>query len=680
MSDFHTLTIRDIETLLTSPGQWEKVDRITFITFKTLCDYLSVQSLKIEKLEKSLEYFSQISENNYQELNSALDVKVSFPELQQLLEKKVSKADLSYILANKPNLQDLKIIENKCAKLEDLEKVYEDLMKRWQDTLSKAELEEIYKLVETKASKIEVEEGLAGKANKQAVANALHKKIGKSEVENLISSKADLKDLSLLSTAIESKVEYSSFESHIKSVTSKLEEIDTLAINQKEFPLRSDLKKLEDELSLNQSNFFSEVEKLKLSLRNSIEKLKTSIESRQAELVSQTISENQEKISNESLSIKNIMKQKLDYLESEIAKLGKNFEKNLKMIEADFKVYRENNGAMQGNVKDLIRDQQKIVSANELIMGDLTRVQQDNKKLQKNIEELAKEMIRDHQNLASASNSLMTDIGKIQQDQQRLQKSLDEIGKEISKETQKTLAAQNALGSDIARTQQDLQKLEQTLDELASQDEVNRIRSLIEEFKVSLKKKFEGVHNEISAKVSNENFVEALNQKVNFEEINKSIEEMYLAIDKKLEISDFESQICGQNLINDALCAENRLARWIWKSGDLSSGHVVWDTQAVNTSEDIFVWEKGKFSIQVLQPGLYQLELGFFSKKKPTIGILVNGDTVIIGGNSTTVKPWGKSTSSGLTLIDYLVLPNRSRLSISYAGQPGEGFFGLKKL
>lgn len=680
MSDFHTLTTRDIETLLNSPGQWEKVDRIIFITFKTLCDYLSVQSLKIEKLEKTIEYFSQISENSYQELSTSLDLKVSFPEFQQMLEKKVSKSDLSFILANKPNLQDLKILESKCAKVEDLEKVYEDFIKRWQDTLSKGELEEIYKLVETKASKDELEEGLAGKANKQAVASALHKKVNKSEVESLISTKADSKDFSLLTAAIESKVEYTSFEAHIKSVTSKLEEIDALAISQKEFPSRADLKKLEEEIQQNQSAVFNEVEKLKLSLRNSIEKLKTSIESRQSELISQTINESQEKISNESLAIRNTMKQKIDYIESELGKLGKNFEKNIKMIEADFKLYKEVNCSLQGNVKELIRDQQKLSSANDLIMGDLGRAQQENKKLQKNIEELAKEMIRDHQNLASASNSLMTDIGKIQQDQQKLQKSFDELGKDLSKETQKTLAAQNTLSSDIIKTQQDIRKIEETLDELASQDEVNRIRSLIENIKLSIKKKIEEVYTEVSTKVPNETFTEALSQKVNFEEVNKSIEEMYLAIDKKLEVCDFEQHINGQNLINEALCAENRLARWIWKSGELSNGNIVWDTQAVNTSQDIFVWDKGKFSIQVLLPGLYQLELGFFTKKKPTIGVVVNGDTVIIGGNSTTVKPWGKFTSSGMTLIDYLVLPTRSRVSISYAGQAGEGFFGLKKL
>ena len=100
----------------------------------------------------------------------------------------------------------------------------------------------------------------------------------------------------------------------------------------------------------------------------------------------------------------------------------------------------------------------------------------------------------------------------------------------------------------------------------------------------------------------------------------------------------------------------------------------------MNTSQDIFIWDKGKVTIQVLQPGLYQIEFGFFAKKKPTVGIVVNGETVIIGGNSLSAKPWGKQITSGITLVDFLVLPNRSRICIAYSGEPAEGFFGIKKL
>jgi hypothetical protein len=31
-------------------------------------------------------------------------------------------------------------------------------------------------------------------------------------------------------------------------------------------------------------------------------------------------------------------------------------------------------------------------------------------------------------------------------------------------------------------------------------------------------------------------------------------------------------------------------------------------------------------------------------------------------------------------MIDFIIIPARSRLSFTYTGEPGEGFFGLRRL
>jgi hypothetical protein len=47
-----------------------------------------------------------------------------------------------------------------------------------------------------------------------------------------------------------------------------------------------------------------------------------------------------------------------------------------------------------------------------------------------------------------------------------------------------------------------------------------------------------------------------------------------------------------QALVNEALCAENCVGRWIWKSGDLQQqNQVPWEVQAINTCPDNFLWE-----------------------------------------------------------------------------------------
>jgi len=54
----------------------------------------------------------------------------------------------------------------------------------------------------------------------------------------------------------------------------------------------------------------------------------------------------------------------------------------------------------------------------------------------------------------------------------------------------------------------------------------------------------------------------------------------------------------------------------------------------------------------------------------------------VIHHSSGKLKSVGKNqTITGLSLIDFIALPGRARISISYNGDVGgEGFFGLRKL
>jgi hypothetical protein len=104
--------------------------------------------------------------------------------------------------------------------------------------------------------------------------------------------------------------------------------------------------------------------------------------------------------------------------------------------------------------------------------------------------------------------------------------------------------------------------------------------------------------------------------------------------------------------------------------------------------------------VLTVAPGLYEITLGFFCQKKPTVQVLVNGETILTCVNSASyvihhssgkLSNGGKqcmSNMTGLTLIDFIALPARARVSISYSGQGAskgesirvEGFMGLRKL
>lgn len=60
--------------------------------------------------------------------------------------------------------------------------------------------------------------------------------------------------------------------------------------------------------------------------------------------------------------------------------------------------------------------------------------------------------------------------------------------------------------------------------------------------------------------------------------------------------------------------------------------------QVVNTLPENYIWEKDKPTILVVAPGLYEITLGFYAKKKPKVDVLVNGEPIIGAVNSGRYK------------------------------------------
>lgn len=182
--------------------------------------------------------------------------------------------------------------------------------------------------------------------------------------------------------------------------------------------------------------------------------------------------------------------------------------------------------------------------------------------------------------------------------------------------------------------------------------------------------------------------------KVGIDDVNSALAEVSRELDGKASLAALEASVREQGVINASLCAECSVARWIWKSGRVKSGNgVPWNVQSVNTDPENFRWEKDKVSIVTMAPGLYEVTFGFFVRKKPAIQLLVNGEPVLAAVNSASYvlhHSSGRLTSvgrhpagnvTGLTLIDFLALPPKARIAITYNGEDGgEGFLSLKKL
>ena len=60
-----------------------------------------------------------------------------------------------------------------------------------------------------------------------------------------------------------------------------------------------------------------------------------------------------------------------------------------------------------------------------------------------------------------------------------------------------------------------------------------------------------------------------LDNKVNTVDLNGTLSVIQQEVERCVRSEDLKKSLAEQALVNEALCQENCLARWIWKSGDL---------------------------------------------------------------------------------------------------------------
>ena len=192
----------------------------------------------------------------------------------------------------------------------------------------------------------------------------------------------------------------------------------------------------------------------------------------------------------------------------------------------------------------------------------------------------------------------------------------------------------------------DLSALRAALDQKASSAEVESVRKTLErvaaeaqgkigfrdmELHVSATKAFlEELSKEVALKANIKDLLSLLDAKANVEDVNSTLALVQKEVEKCVVEDELRKALDAQAFVNEALCAQNCVGRWIWKSGELKANALVpWEVQALNTCPDNFLWEKGKTSVVSVAPGLYELAFGFYSKKQPTVQIHLNGEPLM---------------------------------------------------
>ena len=213
-----------------------------------------------------------------------------------------------------------------------------------------------------------------------------------------------------------------------------------------------------------------------------------------------------------------------------------------------------------------------------------------------------------------------------------------------------------------------------------------KMETMFNEYINIINSNIENLHKEITSKSETDKtqINSILKNKVNLDEFNLLLNKIQKELNDKINNNEFNIAMKNQAMINDIICNENQVGRWLWKSGKIKGGYSIpWDTQKINTAPDNYIWEKDKTIINIINGGIYQINLGlYYSNMKPQVQIIINNDNIITINNNNYLSNKGKNSKkmNSITYIDFIILQDNSKIAITFNGEEGLGFLGLKKL
>ena len=679
-------------------------------TIKSLINTVHYQGMAIKQMDKALrEKFS------FNELNTLLNTKLDSSELAQILEnvnielekrptneeivqilnEKVDKKELVYCLESRPSTNDL---YNNRKKIEENQKNIELIKDNIHNIISshsiqKNEIEKIKNELNKKANLNDVAEALELKLDNDNFIEEINNmkknmendiiKIQKEKmediekkIEEINKNKNDVNDFKLMNDAFqEIKLNLTqriddidndldrlidNIKTQFQNTNKQMSDIENKKCDKKDFDNINTLisKKVDEDkfnklLSELKDNLFESLNSFKEDYLTNIKIFENKFESKNDNIISELNKQNeslQNFINNEKEEI-NVMineiinENNLEYdsnfqeINEEIKKINLNINEKLskKIDEQKFDSYLN-------NIKKELNSKISIFDSKKNIQDIMTSYDQ---KINILITDLKQELITNLEGLLNnkADISLLNDkISSV--DFNVLKDYINTVDLELK------------------------QKMETMFNEY-----INIINSNIENLHKEITSKSETDKTQINSILKN---------KVNLDEFNLLLNKIQKELNDKINNNEFNIAMKNQAMINDIICNENQVGRWLWKSGKIKGGYSIpWDTQKINTAPDNYIWEKDKTIINIINGGIYQINLGlYYSNMKPQVQIIINNDNIITINNNNYLNNKGKNSKkmNSITYIDFIILQDNSKIAITFNGEEGLGFLGLKKL
>ena len=676
---------------------------------------------------------SEIS-NALNKINYELENRPTNDNINEILKDKVDKKEFMYYFNSKPTTNDF---YNNRKKIEELQNNFETFQNNIYkiiggSTQQKSEISDLKNIMKNKANLEDVADALDLKADSENVYNSLN------EIKESLNNKVNINEIENISNELKNFVNREELEIFKEEINNNIVE---MVKNKSDI---NDFKLISDAFQDMKLNMTQKVDDIDNDLDRLIENIKAQFQSTNVLIsnIENKKAENKDIEELNSLIIKKIDEDKFNYSLNQLKdnifdtinsfkndyltniKIFENkIEDNNEVFSQDYNSIINELNKQNNSINDLINNEkEQIDNINQKMEAAINNFNiQNNSAIQKIKDDLKKININLNEKLSKKLeeqkfDSYFTNIKKEINSKVSLFNLKKDNGELINTFEQKLSILSNNLKKELENKMNisDIEKILNNkadislLNDKISVMDFNNLKEYIKNIDYELKQKLDiqnfndylnnfnssldNMNNEMLSKADINEVNNLLRNKVNIEDINLSINNIKNDLNLKVNNMDFNNAMNNQALINDIICNENQVGRWLWKTGKVKGGYTVpWDTQSVNTSPDNYIWEKDKTIITVTKGGIYQVSLGFYSNKKPNVQIIVNSE-MIISANNNYNNNGNKNNNyntnnnkkikkmTGLSLIDFIILQDNSKIAVTYNGEEGFGFIGLKKL
>ena len=546
-----------------------------------------------------------------EELNELLNTKANKPTVAQALHRKANKGEVDEILAHKVDIDEFQKLANKLN-----------------EKANYIDLKQIHDILDVKVDRSELQEytltrgGQSSDNIDKTLFNALAKdrEIYNSRIENFenevrsalshveneikevidnfnmgLSKKADYRDLDSMNAAIVNKAD-------IDSMSSLVNETKSLLLEK--------LRKTKDEITLQKKELAEDLIERHNKVTQKVDKCAKDFK---------LLKDSNKDFNNETSKMRNDVKE-IIFKEAELVNSQVRDEINKAIDELHTtRIKLENEISQKVKKSDLIEIKNDLINRWESKV-DLSEVQNALNSLQT---EVANRLINTKLELQNTISSAQEYMNHQLAKKINTEDMNELLNSKVDYNQMRQVIENKANRSDFEAMRDALDRLIRDIDNKASNKE---LQNHIEFTRSSI----EDITKEIIQKAKSRDLISVAEEKANREEVEKIFQTLQSELIEKASLKELKTSLDEQSLINEALCSENCIGRWVWKSGELKASCLIpWEIQWVNTWPDNFVWEKNKTSIICVSPGLYEIGAGFYSKKNPNVEVQINGEGIL---------------------------------------------------